>query len=312
MARGERSGTGGRLPPSRRDGGCAGTAAPHFSIRDIHVAGAFIIVLREVIEAGLIIGIVLAVTRPVPRRGLYIGGGVIIGLFGAALVAAATGVLVNALAGTGQEVFNASILGLAVIMLGWHNVWTARHGREMSENARKLGRDIAVGAQSLTALTAVIALTVLREGSEIVLFLYGLAVSSREAAIGLVSGGLLGLLAGASLSALTYRGLVLIPPRYLFKATSVLIGFMAAGMAAQAVAFLEQANIVTSLSGVVWNTTWLVSDTGIAGRVLHTLIGYTGKPTGLELVAYFATLGAIFGLMKFSASARQHPTLATN
>jgi high-affinity iron transporter len=277
------------------------------------VAGAFIIVLREVVEAGLIIGIVLAVTRAIPRRGFYIGGGIVAGLFGAALIAAAAGVLSNALAGTGQEVFNASILGIAVIMLGWHNVWMARHGRELSDNARKLGREIAAGAQSMTALTAVIALTVLREGSEIVLFLYGLAISSREAAAGMVSGALLGLLAGALLSALTYRGLVLIPPRYLFKATAVLIGFMAAGMAAQGVAFLEQANIATSLSGVVWNTTWLVSDNGIAGRVLHTLIGYTGKPTGLELIAYLATLVTIFGLMKLlSISAGRNPKLATN
>ncbi len=276
------------------------------------MAGAFIIVLREVIEAGLIIGIVLAVTRLVPRRGLYVGGGIAAGLCGAAFVAAATGALSNALKGTGQEVFNASILALAVIMLGWHNVWMARHGREMSEDARKLGRDIAAGTKSLTALTAVIALTVLREGSEVVLFLYGLAVSSREAGIGLVSGGLLGLFAGASLSALTYRGLVLIPPRYLFRATSILICFMAAGMAAQAVAYLEQANIATSLSGAVWNTAWLVSDTGIAGRVLHTLAGYTSKPTGLELIAYFATLSAIFGLMRLTAPARQHPKLATN
>jgi high-affinity iron transporter len=293
---------------------CAGKGRQRLTQKwDLHLAGAFVIVLREVIEAGLIIGIVLAVTRAIPRRGLYIGGGIIAGLFGASLVAAAAGALSNALAGTGQEVFTASILGIAVIMLGWHNVWMARHGRELSEKARKLGRDIAAGVQSITALATVVALTVLREGSEIVLFLYGLLISSREAAFGLVSGALLGLLAGAMLSALTYRGLVLIPPRYLFKATGILIGFMAAGMAAQGVAFLEQANIVTSLSDVVWNTTWLVSENGIAGRILHTLIGYTAKPTELELIAYLATLGTIFGLMKLlSASPGQNPKLATN
>jgi high-affinity iron transporter len=278
-----------------------------------HVAGAFVIVLREVIEAGLIIGIVLAVTRGIRRRGLYVGSGVIAGLFGASLIAAAAGALSTALAGTGQEVFNAAVLGIAVIMLGWHNVWMARHGRELSENARKLGRDIAAGAQSMTALTTVVALAVLREGSEVVLFLYGVVLSSREAAVGMVSGALAGLLAGALLSALTYRGLVLIRPRYLFKATGILIGFMAAGMAAQGVAFLEQASIVTSLSGVVWNTTWLVSDNGIAGRVLHTLIGYTGRPTEIELIAYLATLATIFGLMKLlSAPAGQNPKLVTN
>jgi high-affinity iron transporter len=277
------------------------------------VAGAFVIVLREVIEAGLIIGIVLAVTRGMRRRGLYVGSGIIAGLFGASLIAAAAGALSTALAGTGQEVFNAAVLGIAAIMLGWHNVWMARHGRELSENARKLGRDIAAGAQSMTALTAVVALAVLREGSEVVLFLYGVVLSSREAAVGMVSGAVAGLLAGALLSALTYRGLVLIRPSYLFKVTGILIGFMAAGMAAQGVAFLEQASIVTSLSGVVWDTTWLVSDNGIAGRVLHTLIGYTGRPTEIELIAYLATLATIFGLMKLlSAPAGQNPKFVTN
>jgi high-affinity iron transporter len=277
------------------------------------LAGAFIIVLREVIEAGLIVGIVLAATRAMPRRGFYITGGIIVGLLGAALVAAGAGALSAALAGAGQEVFNASILGIAVIMLGWHNVWMARHGRKIGANVRQIGRDIAAGARSMTALTVVIAMTILREGSEVVLFLYGLAISSRETGTGLLLGAGLGILAGTLLSALTYMGLALIPPRYLFKVTAVLIGFMAAGMAAQCVAFLEQANIVTNLGDAVWNTSWLVSDNGIAGRVLHTLVGYTGKPTELQLLIYLATLGTIFGLMKLlSPPAEQDPKLVTN
>jgi high-affinity iron transporter len=282
-------------------------------MRNIGVAGAFIIVLREVIEAGLIVGIVLAATRAVPRRGFFVGGGIFAGLLGAALVAAGAGALSGALAGAGQEVFNAAILGITVIMLGWHNVWMARHGRKISENARQIGRDIAAGARSMTALTVVVAAAILREGSEAVLFLYGLVVSSREAGSGLLVGGALGLLAGASLSALTYMGLALIPPRYLFKLTAVLIGFMAAGMAAQSIAFLEQANIVTNLGAAVWNTSWLLSDNGIAGRVLHTLVGYTGKPTEIQLLVYLVTLGTIFGLMKLlSPPAEQGAKLATN
>jgi high-affinity iron transporter len=123
----------------------------------------------------------------------------------------------------------------------------------------------------------------------------------------------LGLLAGASLSALTYFGLVLIPPRYLFKITGVLISFMAAGMAAQCGAILEQDNIVTRLGDAAWNTSWLLTDNGIPGRALHTLLGYTRKPTELQLVAYLATLGTIFGLMKLlPPSARPNHKLVTN
>ncbi len=277
------------------------------------MAGALIIVLREVVEAGLVVGIVLAATRTLPSRGLYVAGGILAGLLGAALVAAFAGTLANALAGVGQEVFNAAILGLAVIMLGWHNIWMARHGRQIGEDLRRLGRDVLSGSRSLTALAVVVAVAVLREGSEVVLFLYGVVISSGESGLSLMLGGLLGLLLGAGISALTYQGLAVIPPRHLFRVTSVLIGFMAAGMAAQCVAFLEQADIATALGDAVWNTSSVLADNSIAGRVLHTLLGYTGKPTELQLVVYLATLGTIFGAMKLLAPPTgQNPKLATN
>jgi high-affinity iron transporter len=277
------------------------------------MAGALIIVLREVIEAGLIVGIVLAATRTLPSRGRYVAGGILAGLLGAALVAAFAGALTSALAGVGQEVFNAAILGVAVIMLGWHNIWMARHGRQIGEDMHRLGRDVVSGSRSLSAIAIVVAVAVLREGSEVVLFLYGVVISSGESGLSLVLGGLLGLLLGAGMSALTYKGLAVIPPRHLFKVTSILIGFMAAGMAAQSVAFLEQADIATGLGDVVWNTSSVLADNSIAGRVLHTLVGYTGKPTELQLVVYLATLGAIFGVMKLLAPpAGQNRKLATN
>jgi high-affinity iron transporter len=277
------------------------------------VAGALIIVLREVIEAGLVVGIVLAATQTLPMRGRYVAGGVLAGLIGGAFVAAFAGALSNALAGAGQEVFNAAILGIAVFMLGWHNIWMARHGRQITEDIRQLGREVLSGSRSLTALAIVVAVAVLREGSEVVLFLYGVVISSGESGLSLVLGGLLGLLLGAAISALTYKGLAVIPPRHLFKVTSVVIGFMAAGMAAQCVAFLEQADIATGLGNIVWNTSSLLADNSVAGRVLHTLVGYTGKPTELQLVVYLATLGTIFGVMKLSAPpAGQNRKLATN
>jgi high-affinity iron transporter len=217
------------------------------------------------------------------------------------LVAAFAGALSNALAGVGQEVFNAAILGLAVIMLGWHNVWMVRHGRQIGEDMRRLGRDVLGGSRSLTALAVVVAVAVLREGSEVVLFLYGVVISSGESGLSLMLGGLLGLLLGAGISALTYQGLAVIPPRHLFRVTSVLIGFMAAGMAAQCVAFLEQADIATALGDAVWNTSLVLADNSVVGRVLHTLLGYSDKPTELQLVVYLATLGTIFGLMKLLA-----------
>ena len=80
-----------------------------------------------------------------------------------------------------------------------------------------------------------------------------------------------------------------------------MIAFLAAGMAAQAIAFLEQANVVTALDNVVWDSSWLLPDASFLGRALRTLIGYSDRPTGMQLVAYIAMLAVMFVLMKLLA-----------
>jgi len=186
-------------------------------------------------------------------------------------------------------------------MLTWHNVWMARHGREMSESLHEIGRQLQDGSKTLFALAVVVAVAVLREGSEIVLFLYGIVISQGTTGLGVLAGGLIGLALGAGLAYLTFKGLIAIPVRHLFRVTTLLISFMAAGMAVQAVAFLEQADLATKLSRTVWNTSAIVADDSLLGRILHTLLGYTDRPTQLQLLVYIVTLAVIFGLMKLCA-----------
>ena len=118
--------------------------------------GALIIVFREVIEAGLIVGIVLAVTRGLRGSRLAIAAGVLAGAVGASLVAAFAGAIGEALAGIGQEVFNASILLIAVVMLTWHNVWMASHGRELAADVKRVGEAVRTGSRSVFALGVVV------------------------------------------------------------------------------------------------------------------------------------------------------------
>ena len=222
-------------------------------------------------EAGLIVGIVMAVTTGVPGRGLWISGGVAAGVFGACLVAVFTDGLSELFGGSGQEIFNASILGFAVLMLTWHNVWMARHGRQMAAELRAAGEAVAAGSKSLAALGAVVAIAVLREGSEVVLFLYGVAAAQGGASFAMVIGGVIGLVLGSLVCLMTYLGLVTIPTRYLFGVTSALIALLAAGMAAQAIAFLEQADILTALDETVWDTSSILQRFQLSGpRAAHT------------------------------------------
>ena len=270
--------------------------------------GALIVVFREVIEAGLIVGIVMAATRGVPGRGRWIAIGIGGGVLGASIVAMFASAISETFAGSGQELFNASVLAVAVVMLMWHNAWMARHGRKIAAEMRSIGTAVSEGAKPLTALAIVVGIAVLREGSEVVLFLYGIFASGTSGAALLV-GGLLGIAAGATFSALTYAGLLAIPTRHIFTVTTWLIALLAAGMAAQSVQFLNNAGFAEVLGRTVWDTSWLLSEGSIIGRMLHALIGYTERPTELQLVVYIGTLFAMFLLMRLARYSPRRPQM---
>ena len=220
------------------------------------------------------------------------------GMAGACLVAAFADSISNMMEGTGQELFNASVMFIAVLMLTGHNVWMAREGRHIAQQMKTLGEDVINGHRSLTALAVVVGVAILREGSEIVLFLYGIALSGGNTVMSMFFGGAIGLALGAAVSALMYFGLLRIPARHLFTVTTFLIALLAAGMASQAIVFLQQAGLVTVFSNVVWDTSALLSDASLTGKALHTLIGYADRPTGIQLIAFVATLMMILTLMR--------------
>jgi high-affinity iron transporter len=259
-----------------------------------------IIVFREVLEAALIVGIVMVASRGVMRRGAWVGGGIAAGVVGALVVAGGAETIAAAASGIGQEVFNAAILFAAVAMLGWHNVWMTQHGRELTLHANRLGAAVRAGTQPLWALAAAVGLAVLREGSEVVLFLYGIAAAGGAGAAAMALGGVLGLAFGVAAGGALYFGLVKIPLRHLFSVTSWLVLLLAAGMASQGAAFLLQADLLPPLGSTLWDTSFLLSDQSLVGRVLHTLIGYTAQPAGIQLVFYLATLLVIGSLMRLA------------
>ena len=265
--------------------------------------GSLIIVFREVIEAGLILGIVLAVTQGVHGSRATIVAGVVAGVIGALLVAAFAGVIANALAGMGQEIFNASILLVAVVMLIWHNVWMASHGRELAAEVKRVGDAVRTGSRSIVALGVVCAVAVMREGSEVALFMYGLVASGGSTTSELLAGSILGLLGGAAVTAVTYLGLLKIPPRRLFAVTTVLISFLAAGLAAQAVRFLQQASVGTALPesvvtfvAVIFGETAAQKEIGVGAAL--------GGPLVLGTITYAAV-----GLVFLASRKKQHKAL---
>jgi high-affinity iron transporter len=148
---------------------------------------------------------------------------------------------------------------------------------------------------------------VLREGSEIVLFLYGIAIASGVGGLSMLAGGVLGLAAGAAIGAVIYFGLLAIPLRRLFTVTSWLILLLAAGMASQGAAFLMQADLLPSLGNDLWDTSSILTENSMLGVLLHVLIGYSAQPAGIQVVFYLATLLVIGGLMRLLGRTPEAP-----
>lgn len=249
-----------------------------------------VIVFREVLEAALVVSIVLAATKGVPGRAWWVGTSLLGGVVGAAFIAAFADVVSAWASGMGQEVFNAGVMFVATIMLAWHSIWMGKHGREMAQQLSQVGRAVAAGSRPLTGLAIVVGVAVLREGSEAVLFLYGIAAGDPGQAPQMIAGGALGVLGGVGLGAGMYAGLLQIPLQRLFSVTNALIVLLAAGMASQGTGFLVSAGWLPSWGDTVWDTSWLLKESSVVGKMLHTLVGYTARPAGIQIVAYVATL----------------------
>jgi high-affinity iron transporter len=262
------------------------------------MTAALIIVFREILEAGMIVGIVMAATRGVVASRLWIAGGIAAGVLGSFVAAGCIGVITAAFSGMGQELLNATILSIAVVMLATHNSWMSRHGRDLARHVKATGEAVSAHRKSLAALAIVVGLAVLREGSEIALFLYGSIAAGGSSAQSMIAGGMLGLASGAALTVLTYFGLLQIPGKLLFPVTSALITFIAASMAAQAVFFLEQAGVVTTLAATAWDSSGLMPQDGFTGSILHSLIGYNDQPSWMQVAVYILTILLISCLMR--------------
>jgi len=260
-----------------------------------------VIVFREVLEAALIIGILAAATRSIANSKRWLAGGVVVGLLGAGIVAAFTDAIGSWASGIGQEIFNAIVLGIAVVMLAWHNIWMSSHGAALAASAKSVGKNIRDGVSECSVLLIIVGLAVLREGSESVLFLYGIAASNTDGQSSMLLGGAIGMFAGVALGYIFYAGLARVPMRWFFSATGILVLLLAAGMASQAAHFLIQADLIPSLAAPVWDTSHTLSEDSLFGKLLHSLVGYDSRPAGMQLVFYFTVLVVIYSGMKWTA-----------
>jgi high-affinity iron transporter len=268
----------------------------------------FVIFFREILEISIILSIIVAATRGVSGRAKWIFGGIAGGLLGAGVVAYFADKIAEWMEGMGQEMFNATILLLAAFMIGWTVVWMKTHVRHVVAKIKQVGAAVQQGDMPLYALALVVSVCMWREGSEIVLFMYGVLTATEESIASIVAGGAGGALAAAAIGYGIYAGLIKIPTQHFFKVTEWMLILLAAGLSLQATGYLIAADVVSPIVSDVWDSSWLLAEDSVAGQILHAMVGYTERPALSQLLAYVATIGLILGFLKLQN--RPKPKLA--
>jgi high-affinity iron transporter len=253
------------------------------------VIPAFLITLREGLEAALIVGIVAAYLVRVGRRDAL--PKVWVGVLAAVGVSVAAGVAVVATIGrlplVVQETAEGVAAFLAVAVLTWMLFWMRRQGRAMKGELEH-GVDLALANGSVLALAGLAFVSVAREGLETVLFM-----AAVVSAAGVGPGPAIGAVAGLGLAVLIgwafFVAGVRIDLRRFFSITGVLLIFVAAGLCGFAVHEFGEAGLFVN-SGAVFNLSAVLPETSPLGAILAGLFGYRAAPTPLELVAYLGYL----------------------
>jgi high-affinity iron transporter len=257
-----------------------------------------IVVFRECVEIALLLGIIMALTKKISNSRIYITAGVMVGVIGASIFAFFTKYISDSFAGMGDEIFDSIVILITVLLIIWTIVWMKGYNFELKRKLSDLSDNQNNGYKHNLLLVLVVASTILREGSEIILMVYG--ISSAEKIdidyylIGLGIGALSGLIFGS----IIYIGLIKFAGKYIFKISSFLLMLIAAGLSCQAAAKLTSTGIISQLSYQLWDSSWLISDASSGGKLLNAVTGYTARPNGMQLVFYISTICIILILTK--------------
>ena len=252
-----------------------------------------IVVFREVLEIALILGILASATKEIKGRGNYIFAGLVIGILLAITLAFFTDKISNSLNGMGQEFFNGLILLASAFMIGWTVLWMQKHARTLSGELKRLGNSVKEGKKPLYALLIAVLFSVVREGTEVVLFTYSYFISGVKI-YHLIGGLITGIFCGSLVGIALYLGILKAFGKYFFTITSYLLIFFASGIASAGIGFWQNAEIIPSLKNPVIDLSNFISQQSLLGKFLNIFFGYIDQPSGMQLIAYFCTLSILF------------------
>ncbi|WP_321808708.1 FTR1 family iron permease [Burkholderia sp. BCC1993] len=260
------------------------------------------IVWRESVEALLVVGILYAWLKngdDDARRGLpFLWTGVAVGLLMAVGLGAALVGFTEVLSGDAQDYFQTAMVLIACVLIVQMVLWMRRHGRtlkrDMEQSLQQSTRD-----SNWWGVAVLVALAIAREGSETVIFLYGLGFGQS----GHVDGGqMLAVVIGLGLAFLTFYLLQLggkyFSWRHFFRVTEIMLLFLGAGLFQTGVDKLIDKEILPLGISQVWDTSGILDDSGTFGSLVATLTGYRAHPALTNLIAYAVYWAVVWLLMK--------------
>ena len=241
-----------------------------------------VIVLREALEAALMISILLALSRILDMRVRWVAVALVLGLLSAALYGSSLSTISDLFDGVGQEVTNATMQYLVFALLVYCLYRLSRNGQ--------------AGTVTLTvAMALAVMLAIAREGSEILVYVSGF-LHSEDFFTSVAIGSTIGAIIGISVGVLFYYLLLALPPGRALPTAGILLALVGAGMCAQATRLLIQADWLAA-SGPLWDTSGLLPKQSTVGQLLYALVGYEATPTAAEVIAHagsLMTMGLIF------------------
>lgn len=261
------------------------------------MAGSFLIMLREGLEAALIVGIILAYLARTGNRGKarVVWFGVGLSVLMSVLVGAAIFVTAGGLEGRPEEIFEGLAMLTAAGVLTYMIFWMRRQAINLRAHLQQQV-STALESGSLAALGFLAFVAVGREGIETALFMFAATKAATPAAT--TMGGVLGLVAAISLGYLLYRGTYRLNLRAFFNVTSVLLLLFAAGLLAHGIHEFHEAGVIPPVIEEVWNTNNVLHEQSTLGSFARALFGYNGNPSLVEVLAY-ATYLLLIGWMYF-------------
>jgi high-affinity iron transporter len=260
------------------------------------------VVWRESVEALLVVGILYAWLKngdENARRGLpFLWAGVGLGVLAAIALGAALVGFTEVLSGDAQDYFQTAIVLIACVLIVQMVLWMKKHGRtlkrDMEQSLQKSTQDA-----NWWGITLLVTLAIAREGSETVIFLYGVGFGqSGHVPVGQVLAAVIGLaLAFVTFYVLQLGGKVF-SWRLFFRVTEIMLLFLGAGLFETGVDKLIDKEFLPTIVDQVWNSSWLLDDSSTFGSLVATLTGYRAHPALMNLIAYAVYWAVVYLLMR--------------